>query len=94
MKYAPIETVDLPSSSQLATFRGLHKRLQDNPENVTVPERIAYRNLILGMSPDAMSVDEINLVEKLWPQEWRQYCEWEWGTPEEQLTNNSQEVER
>jgi hypothetical protein len=31
-----------------------------------------------------MNIEDIYLVQKLWPEEWRLYCEWEWGTPEEQ----------
>ena len=32
-------------------------------------------------------------MQKLWPEEWRRYCEWEWGTPDEQQALKDEEFE-
>lgn len=78
------EPYNLPSSEQLDCYYYLRGLLQDRPEEVSDVDKKAFCNLILGQCPGAMNVGDIDLVQKLWPEEWRRYCEWEWGTPEEQ----------
>jgi hypothetical protein len=70
--------------SQLENFRSLSKSLQDNPRSVPPLEQAAFRDLILGMYPGAGEPWEYDTIEHLFPEEWRRYCEWQWGTPEEQ----------
>jgi hypothetical protein len=67
--------------TKLKTMREL---LQDRPEEVSDVNKKAFCNLVLGQCPDAMDIKDINLVQKLCPEEWRRFCEWHWGTPEEQ----------
>jgi hypothetical protein len=74
---------NLPSSEQLEHYYYLRGQLQERPETASDENKKAFSNLILGMCPGAMNVGDIDLVEKLCPEEWRRYVENEWGTPEE-----------
>jgi hypothetical protein len=47
-------------------------------------EQAAFRDLILGMCPGAGESWEYGTIQHLFPDEWRRYCEQEWGTIEEQ----------
>ena len=75
---------NLPNSEQLGCYYYLRRQLQDRPETASDEDKKAFCHLILGMCPDAMSIKDVDLVEKLCPEEWPRYCEWEWGTPDEQ----------
>jgi hypothetical protein len=77
---------NLPSSKQLMHFYCLRHILQERPQEVSAADKKAFCHLILGQCPGAMNAEDIDLVQKLWPEEWRLYCEWEWGTPEELRT--------
>jgi hypothetical protein len=83
MQYEPIKALDLPSASQLENFRSLSKSLRDNPRNVPLLEQAAFRDLILDMCPGVGEPWEYNTIKHLFPEEWRRYCEWQWGTHEE-----------
>jgi hypothetical protein len=78
-----IEEYNLPTSEQLEQFYYLRGLLQNNPKNASAEEKKAFCDLVLGVCPDAMDIRDIDLVQKLCPEEWRKYCNWEWGTPEE-----------
>jgi hypothetical protein len=80
------EPYNLPSSEQLDCYYYLRGLLQDRAEEVSDVDKKAFCNLILGQCPGAMNVEDIDLVQKLCPEEWRCYCEGEWGTPEELRT--------
>ena len=76
MQYTPPELLDLPSPEQLMAFRALCQCLRDNPQSVPLREQAAFRDLILGMYPGAGEPWEHEMVAHLFPEEWRQFCEW------------------
>jgi hypothetical protein len=84
--------MNLPSVNQLENYRILQELLQNCPEDVSDEDKTAFCKLALGVCPPLLDVHDINLVEKLCPQEWRKYCEWEWGTPEELRANKDREL--
>jgi hypothetical protein len=75
--------LNLPTSEQLEQFYYLRGLLQNTPKNASAEEKKAFCNLVLGVCPGAMDIKDIELVQKLCPEEWHKYCNWEWGTPEE-----------
>ena len=79
MQYEPSEPLALPSSEQLQNFRGVCRRLQDIPRSVLPLEQVAFKNLILGLCPGAGESWEYTMVEHLFPEDWRQYCEQRMG---------------
>jgi hypothetical protein len=83
MPYEMIESLDLPSPRQLENYWFLRKWLHDHPDDISAADKQAFCRLILDQYPGAINVDDINLVKKNCPEEWRRYCEEQWGTPEE-----------
>jgi hypothetical protein len=83
MQYKPPELLDLPSPEQLMAFRGLCSSLRDIPRSVSPREQAAFRDLILDLCPGTGESWEYEMIEHLFPAEWKQYCQWEWGTPAE-----------
>ena len=81
--YASIE-LNLPSSEQLEHYYQLRQMLQTHPKEVSPEQLKAFCTLALGMSPDLLNAGDIELIQKLRPEEWQKYCEWHWGTAEEQ----------
>ena len=83
-KFDPVMgPLNLAASEQLEHFYYLRHQLQEHPEDVSEENKKAFCHLILGHCPAAMDMTHVDLVEKLFPEEWRRYCESEWGTPEE-----------
>ena len=83
MLYEPTEMLDLPTSEQLMAWGCLCSEMKDEPSGVSPLEQAAWRDIILGMYPGAGEGWEYGVIERLFPKEWRQYCEAEWGTPKE-----------
>ena len=74
---------NLPSSAQLENYYIVRELLQNAPEEVADEDKKVFCDLVLGLSPAVMPAGAIALVQKHYRDGWRQYCEWEWGTPEE-----------
>ena len=75
-----IEKYNLPTSEQLEQFYSLRGLLENNPKNASDDEKKAFCDLVLGVCPGAMDIRDIDLVQKLCPEEWRKYCD-EWVQP-------------
>ena len=89
----------LPTSEQLEDYRAMRWALECRPEAVSPEQKLAFCQLVLGMSPGLLDINDVKLVKKLYlaggadrhrlgrpfyPEEWRAYCEFHWGPPEEQ----------
>jgi hypothetical protein len=81
-------------SSLLTHFYSLRELLENNPKNASDEEKKAFSDLVLGMSPGALDNKDIDLVQKLCPEEWRKYCDLEWGTPEELREMEEERLQR
>jgi hypothetical protein len=70
---------DLPTLDQLGAYRSLLHRLETGYGHVSQEEKEAFRDLVLGMSPGEGTRQEYELVEKLFPQDWKSFWEFHCG---------------
>jgi hypothetical protein len=85
MKYQPTITLaELPSAEQLAAFRVMHAALRYGSSGISSEQKKAFCALLLSLDPFLIEPDDIELVKKNCPQLWEDYCNWHWGTKEEQ----------
>jgi hypothetical protein len=91
-KNPPAMHLALPTAEQLEAFYSLRTSLERSPEAATDEEKKAFCHLVLGVGPGALEPRDIALVQKLCPEEWKLFCDMEWGTPEELRTMEDDNV--
>ena len=74
---------NLPAPEQYEALLSARHRLKYEPETVAPDDREAFKRFFFGLSPDTMDSSDIDLVQKHFPDDWRSFCDFEWGTPEE-----------
>jgi hypothetical protein len=70
--------LELPTSEQLEDYRAMRWALECRPEAVSPEQKLAFCQLVLGMSPGLLDINDVKLVKKFYPEEWRAYCEFHW----------------
>jgi hypothetical protein len=73
----------LPSPEQLEAYRILKVAIEASPDKVPLESKLAFARLVL-VEPYLLEGQETDLVQKICTEEWRRYCDSQWGTPEQQ----------
>jgi hypothetical protein len=80
--------VDLPTWEQLENYRTLTAILLDNPQRLSAEELEAFKSVLFSLDPGCLTLDEVTIFERVFPEEWKGFCSFHFGEEEEKGFNS------
>jgi hypothetical protein len=65
---------NLPSWEQLENYRTLTAILLNNPHGLSTEELEAFKSVLFSLNPGSLTLDEVTIVERVFPDDWKGYC--------------------
>jgi hypothetical protein len=79
MQYHTHAIESLPRPEPPGAFLNIAENLRACPEAVSTDDKEAYKDFVLSLSPPELTTAQIDILEKVFPADWKAYSEFHFG---------------
>ena len=74
------KTLALPDAEQLSVYLNITEKIWTRPEEINAGDTKAFKELVLSLSPIEFTWMHIDILEKVFPEDWKAYQQFHFGT--------------